>query len=83
MNIVLFQSSVVITPGTVARITTGAPLPRGADAVVMVENTKLVMASDDVCVYIIVLLCLSISLSLFLSLSLSVTLSPSLFLFTV
>jgi gephyrin len=31
-----------VTPGTVAYITTGAPLPPGADAVVMVEETELV-----------------------------------------
>ena len=37
-------------PGTVARITTGAPVPEGADAVVMVENTKLVSSSKDVSV---------------------------------
>ncbi len=29
----------VVAPGTVAYITTGAPLPPGADAVVMVEET--------------------------------------------
>jgi len=29
-----------LSPGTVARIFTGAPLPRGADAVVMQENTE-------------------------------------------
>jgi gephyrin len=29
-----------VTPGTVAYITTGAPLPAGADAVVMVEETE-------------------------------------------
>ena len=28
-----------VTPGTAVRITTGAPVPRGADAVVKVENT--------------------------------------------
>jgi gephyrin len=28
-------------PGQVARITTGAAVPEGADAVVMVENTEL------------------------------------------
>lgn len=33
-----------VTPGTAARITTGAPLPPGADAVVRVENTEL---ADD------------------------------------
>jgi gephyrin len=31
----------------VARITTGAPLPPGADAVIMVENTELIASSDD------------------------------------
>merc|ERR1719334_374247 len=33
--------------GVVVRINTGAPLPPGADAVVMVENTKLVKKSPD------------------------------------
>jgi molybdopterin molybdotransferase len=32
-------SSVTVTPGTCAEIATGAPLPGGADAVVMVEET--------------------------------------------
>src|SRR6185295_14620519 len=32
-------SSVTVTPGTCAEIATGAPLPAGADAVVMVEDT--------------------------------------------
>ena len=31
--------SVLITPGTCARIMTGAPMPEGADAVVMIERT--------------------------------------------
>ena len=31
-----------VVPGTATRIMTGAPLPEGADAVVMVEQTKLV-----------------------------------------
>ncbi|MGN6810797.1 MAG: molybdopterin molybdotransferase MoeA [Thermomicrobiales bacterium] len=31
---------VTVEPGTVARITTGAPLPPGANAVVMVEHTR-------------------------------------------
>lgn len=30
----------VVRPGTVARITTGAPVPHGADAIVMVERTE-------------------------------------------
>lgn len=33
-------SDFTVTPGTVAYITTGAPLPPGADAVVMVEETE-------------------------------------------
>ena len=36
-----------LQPGTVARITTGAPLPEGADAVVMVEETVLVEQDDS------------------------------------
>lgn len=35
-----------VTPGAVAYITTGAPLPAGADAVVMVEETEL-LSSDN------------------------------------
>ena len=35
-----------LQPGTVAYITTGAPLPEGADAVVQVENTEEVKAVD-------------------------------------
>lgn len=35
-----------VTPGTVAYITTGAPLPAGADAVVMVEETELLTGQD-------------------------------------
>ena len=34
-------SAVTVTPGTCAEIATGAPLPAGADAVVMVEDTAL------------------------------------------
>jgi gephyrin len=36
----------VVTPGTVAYITTGAPLPPGADAVVMVEETTRLAPLD-------------------------------------
>jgi len=36
-----------VVPGTVVRISTGAPLPPGADAVVQVEDTELIEASDD------------------------------------
>jgi len=39
---------VEVTPGTAVRIMTGAPMPRGADAVVRVENTE--MADDHVIV---------------------------------
>ena len=34
--------------GSVARITTGAPMPPGANAVVQVEDTELVESSEDV-----------------------------------
>lgn len=33
--------------GEIARITTGAPLPPGADAVIMVEDTVLISQTDD------------------------------------
>ena len=33
--------------GQIARITTGAPLPAGANSVVMVEDTRLVKSSED------------------------------------
>ena len=36
-----------VRPGTVAYITTGAPLPVGADAVVMIEETEKLEASSD------------------------------------
>ncbi len=35
-----YVADLLVRPGTVARITTGAPLPPGADAVVMVERTQ-------------------------------------------
>ena len=35
-----YVSNVQVTPGSVVRITTGSPLPPGADAVVMVEQTQ-------------------------------------------
>ncbi|VFQ94075.1 unnamed protein product [Cuscuta campestris] len=38
---------VVVTPGTVAYITTGGPVPDGADAVVQVEDTKLLLDSSN------------------------------------
>ncbi|KIH89357.1 gephyrin [Sporothrix brasiliensis 5110] len=37
----------VLRAGEIARITTGAPLPAGANAVVMVENTVLQSRTDD------------------------------------
>ncbi|XP_071487036.1 gephyrin-like [Diadema antillarum] len=36
-----------LTPGHVIRLTTGAPIPKGADAVVQVEDTELVEEADD------------------------------------
>lgn len=36
-----------LEPGTIARITTGAPLPPGATSVVMVEDTVLKSMTDD------------------------------------
>ncbi|KAJ1648705.1 hypothetical protein LPJ64_000024 [Coemansia asiatica] len=36
-----------VTSGSIMRITTGAPVPPGADAVVMVEDTQLLEASAD------------------------------------
>jgi len=38
----LSQNNIFLTPGKICRITTGAPIPTGADAVVMVEDTDLV-----------------------------------------
>ena len=42
------RPSIRVTPGCVARVTTGAPIPEGADAVVQVEDTALVESSADV-----------------------------------
>lgn len=39
------------------RVTTGAPIPCGADAVVQVEDTELIRESDDVCHHQVLLLC--------------------------
>ena len=36
-----------VTPGTCVRISTGAPLPPGADAVIQVEDTQLTAEGDD------------------------------------
>ncbi len=38
------QADVIVTPGTCMEIATGAPMPTGADAVVMVEHTTCVNA---------------------------------------
>ncbi|KAK3714396.1 hypothetical protein QZH41_020633, partial [Actinostola sp. cb2023] len=40
------MTSSAVTTGSVMRITTGAPLPPGADAVVQVEDTELVESTD-------------------------------------
>ncbi|MCO5550409.1 hypothetical protein L7F22_003893 [Adiantum nelumboides] len=37
-------ANIVLTPGTVAYITTGGPVPKGADAVVQIEDTEQVEA---------------------------------------
>lgn len=37
-----------ISPGFVTRITTGAPVPQGSDAVVQVEDTRLIKSQDEV-----------------------------------
>lgn len=39
--------TIPLIPGQIARITTGAPIPPGADAVVMVEDTVLVSSTPD------------------------------------
>lgn len=44
-----FQPTQTVMPGQVMRVTTGAPIPCGADAVVQVEDTELIRESDDVC----------------------------------
>ena len=36
-----------VTPGFCMRISTGAPLPPGADAVIQVEDTELTKEADD------------------------------------
>ncbi|PBK93853.1 hypothetical protein ARMGADRAFT_1062677 [Armillaria gallica] len=41
------QRSKSLSPGTICRINTGAPLPAGADAVIMVEDTELLTTDDD------------------------------------
>ena len=41
------QKNEPLGAGFCARISTGAPLPPGADSVVMVEETRLVAASED------------------------------------
>ncbi|CAH9133205.1 unnamed protein product [Cuscuta epithymum] len=38
---------VVVTPGTAAYVTTGGPIPDGADAVVQVEDTKLLLDASN------------------------------------
>lgn len=43
-----FQPTQTVMPGQVMRVTTGAPIPCGADAVVQVEDTELIRESDDV-----------------------------------
>jgi gephyrin len=51
------QSEIIVKSGTVARITTGAAVPEGSDAVVQVEDTELIESSDDGRVEIKVKIC--------------------------
>ncbi|XP_016098338.1 gephyrin b isoform X2 [Sinocyclocheilus grahami] len=44
---VCFQPTHTVMPGQVMRVTTGAPIPCGADAVVQVEDTELLRESED------------------------------------
>lgn len=41
------SSNAVLKPKECMRVTTGAPIPEGSDAVVQVEDTSLVSESDD------------------------------------
>uniref|UniRef100_A0A8C9ZMV7 Gephyrin n=1 Tax=Sander lucioperca TaxID=283035 RepID=A0A8C9ZMV7_SANLU len=44
---VSLQPTHTVMPGQVMRVTTGAPIPCGADAVVQVEDTELLRESED------------------------------------
>ncbi|XP_041070717.1 gephyrin b isoform X1 [Carcharodon carcharias] len=44
---IFLQPTQTVMPGQVMRVTTGAPIPCGADAVVQVEDTELIRESDD------------------------------------
>lgn len=46
--LVSVQPTHTVMPGQVMRVTTGAPIPCGADAVVQVEDTELLRESEDV-----------------------------------
>ena len=48
LNVVSLSKNERLKPGLAVRITTGAAMPLGADAVVPVEETLLVSESDDV-----------------------------------
>ena len=45
--VISFQPQSRIQSGYCMRITTGAPVPNGADAVIQVEDTTLLQQSDD------------------------------------
>lgn len=47
-SLVSVQPTHTVMPGQVMRVTTGAPIPCGADAVVQVEDTELLRESEDV-----------------------------------
>ena len=46
-GVVVEKADSVVRSGSCLRISTGASVPRGADAVVQVEDTELVKSSDD------------------------------------
>ncbi|KAG7447648.1 uncharacterized protein BT62DRAFT_1075023 [Guyanagaster necrorhizus] len=41
------QQSKSLLPGKICRVNTGAPLPGGADAVIMVEDTRVITTDED------------------------------------
>ncbi|XP_061561155.1 gephyrin b isoform X2 [Phycodurus eques] len=48
------QPTHTVMPGQVMRVTTGAPIPCGADAVVQVEDTELLRESEDLATVLLI-----------------------------
>ena len=48
LDVVELAKNELLTLGKAVRVTTGAPMPPGADAVVAVEETLLVSEADNV-----------------------------------